>query len=519
VRFNDVLWLSLSALYQQKARTLLTTLGVLLGTHVLIVSLAVGRGVQNAVQREFARHGQLRKIEVWPGVKPAESEIPAAELAVHGDMSDEKRERIRQTIIRRWNWKNLRRPRVPLDQERIKALAKIEHVVSVVPYAHDNCRIHYETSAEEVVGFGAAQDNRLLRDRLLAGDFFSTDEGRFLLVHEYVLYLWGITRDEDVSSVLGKKVLLDYHTGRRTPYTLLNLLGGPSVNVNAEENRVLLKAIKQLPAALASMNFEPKERETLERVLGNLPGAASPADKPITEEFTIVGVFREPGKDERIITWGAEWLSRDADVVLPAKTAQDLFFRVPRNAENGFELVSVKVDDEAHIKEVSAKIKDMGLEQFSLEELVDRVQMNLILLTFATGFVATVSLLVASLGITNTMVMTVLERTHEIGVMKAVGARDSHIQLIFLVEGALIGVIGGLLGLLASWLASIPGDRVARSLMERYAEIKVDESMFVFPLWMMIGIPLFAAIVTTLAAVYPARRAARVNPITALRHE
>src|ERR1700730_16546424 len=131
-------------------------LGVVLGTHVLIVSLAVGRGVQDAVQREFARHDQLRKIEVWPGFKPPESEIPAAELTVRGEMSDEKRERIRQTIIRRWNWKNLRRPRAPLDLERIKALAKIDHVVSVVPYAHDNCRIHYGTSAEEVIGFGAA---------------------------------------------------------------------------------------------------------------------------------------------------------------------------------------------------------------------------------------------------------------------------------------------------------------------------------------------------------------------------
>src|SRR5436305_7660250 len=117
-----MLRIALSALFQQKTRTLLTMLGVVLGTFILIVSLSLGRGVQQAVVDEFSRYDQLRKIEVWPGYKPPESEIPADELAVKGDMSDEKRERLRQTIIRRWNWTHLRRSRAPLDKQRIEAL-------------------------------------------------------------------------------------------------------------------------------------------------------------------------------------------------------------------------------------------------------------------------------------------------------------------------------------------------------------------------------------------------------------
>src|SRR5204863_1548811 len=138
-----------------------------------------------------------------------------------------------------------------------------------------------------------------------------------------------------------------------------------------------------------------------------------------------------------------------------------------------------------------------------------------------TAFVAGVALVVAALGIANTMLMSVLERTHEIGVMKAVGARDRHVQLIFLVEGALLGLAGGGVGLLFSWLAAIPGNAVAQRLIEKQMQSKLDSSaaVFAFPLWVTIGIPLFAGLVTTLAAVYPARRAARVNPITALRHE
>jgi putative ABC transport system permease protein len=113
----------------------------------------------------------------------------------------------------------------------------------------------------------------------------------------------------------------------------------------------------------------------------------------------------------------------------------------------------------------------------------------------------------------------VLERTHEIGVMKAVGARDVHIQLVFLVEGALIGLVGGLLGLLAGWLSSFPLNAVARSIVEKQTRQPLEESLFAFPPLLMGGILAFAAIVTTLAAVYPARRAAKVNPVTALRHE
>jgi putative ABC transport system permease protein len=113
----------------------------------------------------------------------------------------------------------------------------------------------------------------------------------------------------------------------------------------------------------------------------------------------------------------------------------------------------------------------------------------------------------------------VLERTREIGVLKAVGARDGTILLLFLVEGALIGLVGGLLGLLLSWLLSFPGDAWVRSMVNRQLTVKLEESLFAFPWWLVVGAPVFAALTTTLAALLPARRASRINPVEALRHE
>src|SRR6185295_2597203 len=112
-----------------------------------------------------------------------------------------------------------------------------------------------------------------------------------------------------------------------------------------------------------------------------------------------------------------------------------------------------------------------------------------------------------------------LERMQEIGIMKAVGARSGQVQLLFLIEGALLGFAGAALGLLAAWLLSIPGDGYARKLMEQQTNTPVEQQLFVFPAWLLLTVPAFVVMLTTIAALYPARRAARVDPIIALRHE
>jgi putative ABC transport system permease protein len=145
--------------------------------------------------------------------------------------------------------------------------------------------------------------------------------------------------------------------------------------------------------------------------------------------------------------------------------------------------------------------------------------LNVMLISFTTAFVAIVALVVAAVGITNTMIMSVLERTHEIGVMKALGARDRHILLMFVVEGAVIGAVGSGLGLVLGWLASFPGDAIAQSLIESQHEIPLKGTLFAFPAWLVAGVPLSVCVFTILAALYPAIRAARVDPVTSLRHE
>lgn len=133
------------------------------------------------------------------------------------------------------------------------------------------------------------------------------------------------------------------------------------------------------------------------------------------------------------------------------------------------------------------------------------------------ALIGSMALVVASLGIINTMVMAVLERTREIGVMKAVGAEDGDIRHIFLTESALIGVAGGLAGLLLAWLLGRAMNFGANIYIERQGFRA--ETLFHIPLWLVAAAMAFALGVSVASGLYPAGRAARIDPARALRHD
>jgi putative ABC transport system permease protein len=530
LRFSDILAIAVSALVQQKVRTLLTTAGVVIGTFLLVVCISIGLGFEQEVMRQLSRGSLTRQIMVWPGSGVRESEIPEEKLVVRGAMSAAKRQRIRQAIIHRWP---IRRGR-QLNQERVRALKQIPHVQEVTPLVEATCQVLLVDEKQEALGpalaaglaglagtpggsvpaaaaldtvrlprtvtcFAANADNQHFHNRLVAGEFLTSDAGYRVVVSEYLLYLWGITGDEAVASALGKKLRVEYRLGGQSPRSLLALIQRSGLNLAPEVRKALEKAVREAATA-----------------------AGAPGRVVFAADFTIVGVVREFMEDRDstdVFDLGAGESSRSADVFLPSRTAAEMVARDPRHAAFGFPGVIVTVDREENIKAVSKGVQSQGLHSFSLAEVVKVLRANLALATFLAAFLAGVALQVAGLGITNTMIMAVLERTREIGIMKAVGARDGHIRLMFLVEGALIGLLGGTLGVLFSWLASFAGNSIVRSLLQDPNFPPLQNTLFLFPLWLTLGAPLGAGLLTTLAAVYPAWRATKVNPITALRHE
>ena len=523
MRFRDLVGLSLSALRQQKTRTALTMLGVLLGSCMLAVSLSIGVGVKNAVRHMMRKNNELRSIHIYAAYKePTDDEagVPAEELEVKGEMSDAKRKRIRKMLAKRWRESQGRNTPVPLTRSLIDELSRIPHVESLEVSVWENGRamVNGQTALANIQA--ARTDNVALPHRMVAGGMFPSNDSRGILVHEFLLYELGIRSDAEVNAIIGKPIRLEISNSSHSPSLLLFLLQAKSDTLSPEELQTLEKVVRQLPTAIDRLDLTEMEKQTLHRLLkNNAPTMAKAKTTDVTEEFTVAGVFRhmdrKEAEDERILDFFYPY----ADVIIPMQTAQDFADRLPRRQEYGYDSITLMVDKEENVEYVTDQIEPMGLQFQSPLSFLKHVLREVKLIQYFTVLLSGVALLVAGLGITNTMVTSVLERTQEIGIMKAVGARDRHIMFLFLIEAAWIGLLGGMLGLLAAWLISIPADGLARRLMEQQAQAKVEVPMFLFPYWLITLVPLFAMLITVVAAMYPARRAARVDPIQALRHE
>jgi putative ABC transport system permease protein len=515
LRIRDLVALALSALVQQKTRTLLTTLGVVFGTFVLVASLSVRLGVGDTIEREYSRYGELRRINVFP--KYQEAKPSAEEVAVHGEMSEQRRERLHKQLSRQWQQRHAAGPVVGLTMQRLGDLAALEHVDSVEPFVAQAGRAFFEGRSEPVTTVTGSANDDFFKKRMIAGQYVSAADSRGVVVSEYLLYLLGVQDEKAMEDTLGKKIRLEFRTGAQRANLMLHLLNLQPGKLTAEEEALLEKLRQALPEALGQLPLTAAERALLEQMLRRPEITPKSKDHYFVEEYAIRGIMRLPGEDDVHMHWS--WPYEEAGVVLPASAAAAQFLRVPGSEAVGFHHVMVQVDSLDHVKEVTAQIRQMGLQANSLVDLIDREQLIYLLIFTAMTVIALVSLLVAALGIINTMLMSVLERIREIGIMKAVGAREGHVQMIFLMEGALVGLVGGLLGLVLGWAGSFPGDAWVRGLVQQRLSIKLQASIFSFPWWLVLGVPTFACLVTTLAAVYPARRAARVDPVTALRHD
>jgi putative ABC transport system permease protein len=202
------------------------------------------------------------------------------------------------------------------------------------------------------------------------------------------------------------------------------------------------------------------------------------------------------------------------------RTARSLVSKIPDQKETGYQNVQVIAEDEDDVKALSDRLEETGLQTYSQIEFIETVQKHVTLITSVMATLSVLALIVAALGTSNVMARSVLERTHEIGIMKAVGAREGTIRAIFLLEGSLVGLIGGVIGVLLGRIAFLPGDSIARWIMpQRGFESDLEGTLFVYPLWIVVGVPALAAFMTMLAAYIPARRASRIDPIEALRHD
>jgi len=188
-----------------------------------------------------------------------------------------------------------------------------------------------------------------------------------------------------------------------------------------------------------------------------------------------------------------------------------------RDGRLGYSAVSVKLGSLRDLEAVRSRVREMGFTTFALADQFEEITKAFYVMDMVLAAVGMIAIVVAALGIVNTMVMSILERFREIGVMKAVGAGDGDIRKIFFFESGALGLIGGAAGCALGWATSLIINRVINFILARQGMPPID--YFAFPLWIFVGAVAFSLLVSLVSGIYPARRAARVDPVVALRHD
>jgi putative ABC transport system permease protein len=180
----------------------------------------------------------------------------------------------------------------------------------------------------------------------------------------------------------------------------------------------------------------------------------------------------------------------------------------------GFQL-HVRLAEGADPAAVKKEIRKLGLIAKGIDEQLQDVGRSFLVVKLSLSLFGLIAVLVATLGIANTLLMAISERTREIGVMKALGATEATIRTMFAAEAAAIGLVGGIVGVGAAMGLGALLNLAAR----RYLDAIDQFTAFAFPPWLVLGAIAFSMLIGALAGLYPANRAARLDPIEALRYE
>jgi putative ABC transport system permease protein len=188
-----------------------------------------------------------------------------------------------------------------------------------------------------------------------------------------------------------------------------------------------------------------------------------------------------------------------------------------RPGKRSYVTLTVRVAKPAQVEATEAAIKKLGFSTFSLLDASRNLRQFFRILDTFLGIFGSLALVVASLGIVNTLVMAILERRREIGIMKAIGASDRDVRGLFFAEAGVMGLVGGLLGVLSGWLIGRAINFGTNIYLSRQ-QIPAQD-VWIVPWWLVLVAVVFAFLMTLVAALYPAARAAKLDPVQALRYE
>lgn len=483
---GDLIGISVGNLWRMKLRAFLTISGVVIAIAAFVSMLSFGAGNQQYVTEQYQELGLFNTMQVYPADREDGDTSSTAKI---------------------------------LDAGAVKLLSEIPGVNLAYPFDDFSVTVSFRDTTvvcgAQALPTAAAQTR--LFSQLKAGVAFSGDSARQALVNESFLTMIGI---EQPDSVLGASIIVSVQ--------LSSIDSGLAGVVHDADGSIR----KRLSNVEFDSLMEPQYRQKLIRQ--ELQAAADRFLKGFTENriavvdtLTICGVLKlERGRlrtepivipietARRFTSGGIS--SNPADLFSSLSRGQ-LFSQIVDSGGKNYPRVTLDIDSRTPYENIRDSVEAMGFSAFSYAEQFAQMRKFFFYFDLILGVIGAIALITASLGIVNTMVMSIIERTREIGILKALGSDDRDIRRLFLVESGVIGTAGAVFGIILGWLITRIASMIARGVMMREGIDGVE--LFALPLWLIATAFFFGLIVSILAGSYPARRAARVDPVVALRND
>ncbi len=458
----DLLKLARQNLWRRKIRTFLTTLGVIIGTTAIVVMLSLGIGLQEAQTKSMESWGSLTSIRVQQGMSFDAEGNPIGEMK-------------------------------SLDDDAVAEFKEIEGVLAVSPA--------YNMGGEAKFGRKRGGLNLIGIDPgTMPFMEFEAEQGRLMQAGDRGVIVLGRQvinnfRDESFYQRMEKGMLTERDHMRQ------------------EETDPAEAMDKRITMTIHNSKGQQKPFNFL--VVGILEGERG------EHSYNAYVPLEDVKRMKSYMSRGTSSSSSQMTKVVSA--GRGMVVSSSRSSGSGnsdnYDFILVRTADVGGTQVISEKIKELGYNCWSIADQLEGIEKTFRTIQAVLGGIGGITLLVAALGITNTMIMSIYERTREIGIMKVIGATFIDIHSMFLAEAGMIGFLGGLFGIGLGYAVSGVINYLSKGFIN--GGMPTDEILKIslIPPWLVAFALLFSIFIGILAGLYPAHRAVKLSPINAIRNE
>lgn len=458
MKIKDLLRMAGKNLSTRKLRSFLTILGVVVGSISIIVMISLGIGMQEQTKESISQMGNIREIQVHGKEDPNKKKSTEEDMYMWGGGAGN----LKTTYL-----------------EELKAYPHVETVIGTLTLDGYNLIVNNRyQGGNQVVGINP-EDLKYISEDIEKGEF--------------------LTKSHKKGAMFGANIERELYDPKSTNY-------------------------KQIEIDLSSARLKLQSWE-----YGNQEENGGGTDLLSQIDIEYVGTFQE----------NQDW-NLGYSIYMDIDFVRDLLIQVDKkqkeqsannqsmdptmgpSQENKTDLkttlssIKIIVDQVENVKDLKETLEGQGYQVSALTDILDSTQEYQNTINLVLGGIGAVSFLVAAIGISNTMIMSIQERTREIGVMKVIGASLQDIKRLFLIEAAYIGLIGGLIGIVLSHIISIVINYFVGGMMTGMmgpGTVKIS----VIPIWLSLLALIFSTFIGLASGYFPARRAMKLSALEAIR--